>query len=96
MNKFGWIVFQMAVAGPVFYFVDQTGGKGLVPAILAMLAALLATVALSKIIDLWSTRRIRIREQPHSQGSRPPPIPGSDQGSEHVGRSRIGQDTSDL
>lgn len=80
MNKFGWIIFQMAVAGPVFYFVDQTGGKGLVPAILAMLAALLATVGLGKIIDLLSTRRIRIREQSYGQGGRPPPIPRSDQG----------------
>lgn len=81
MNKFGWIIFQMAVAGPVFYFcANVLHGEGLAPAIVAMLAALLATVGLSKIIDLLNTRRIRIREQSYGQGGRPPPIPRSDQG----------------
>lgn len=71
MAKLGWMLFQLTVAGLVFFYcVDSLNGQGLAPAIFAMVAAFGATALLSAIIDLpgrFRTRGIRESGKPERE-----------------------------
>ena len=91
-----WMLFQAAVATPVYYFCAvELKGQGLAPAIVAMIAALLATVLLSSI--LTGFRRLRVGHKANGKVGRPPPIPlGAGNRAQHPGRIRIGEDRGKL
>lgn len=91
-----WMLFQAAVATPVFYFCAVTlNGQGLAPAIVAMIAALLATVLLSSILN--GLRRLRVGNKTNGEVSRPPPIPWSSSDSpQQVRRIWVSQDRRKL
>ena len=96
MLSVGWMLFQAAVAAPVYYFCAVTlQGQGIAPAVVAMVVALLATVFVSWLIDV--TRRFRIRHETNRNISRPPPIPRSaGDGPQHPGRIGVSQDVRKL
>lgn len=96
MVKLGWMLFQAAVAGPVYYFCAVTlDGHGLAPAIVAMGAAFLATLLVSFLID--RTRRFSICHQAKCHAGGPPPIPGSiGDSAKHADRIGVGENIRQL
>ena len=94
MLRFGWMVFQAAIAAPVYYFCAVTlHGQGLAPGIVAMGFAFLITLAIVSILD-WS-RRLRERNQLQRDG-RERALRSASSSPEQVSRPRIGQDIRKL
>jgi hypothetical protein len=91
-----WMLFQAAVATPVFYFCSvELNGQGLAPAIVAMVAALLATVFVRFVLDLF--RGFRVGQKAKRNAGIPPPIPRSaGDGSQHIRRIGISEDRREL
>lgn len=96
MSKLVWMLFQAAVAAPVYYFCAVTlEGQGMAPAIVAMFAALMATLFVGWLLD--RARAFRIRHEAKRNGGFPPPIPGSvGDGSKHPGRIGVREDIRQL
>lgn len=68
MLQFRWMVFQAAVATPVYYFCAVVlNGQGLAPTIVAMGVAFFVTLFVSHTLDWFRTRAIRKRDKAESQ-----------------------------
>ncbi len=90
----GWMLFQAAIATPVYYFCSVTlHGQGLAPGLVAMGFAFLVTLAIVSILD-WS-RRLRERNQ-LKRDARERALWGASSSPEQVSRPRISQDISKL
>ena len=91
MHKLGWMLFQAAVAAPVYYFCAVTlEGQGMAPALVAMFVAFIATLSVSWLFD--RLRALRIRHKANSKIGRPPPIPWSpSESTQHPGRIVVGE-----
>lgn len=70
MFRAGWMLFQAAIAAPVYYFCAVTlKGQGLAPAIVAMGFAFGVTALLVFILDWFAARSVRKRNKASGQDS---------------------------
>lgn len=66
--QFRWMVFQAAIATPVYYFCAvELNGQGLAPTIVAMGTAFFVTLLVSHTLDWFRARAIRKRDKAESK-----------------------------
>lgn len=92
MFRFGWMVFQAAIATPVYYVCAVTlHGQGLAPAIIAMGFAAFVTLLITTAIDWYAARSLRKRDQAE-RDARELTLWSPRSGPQQIDRTRIGQD----
>ena len=101
MFSFGWMLFQAAIAAPVYFFcTDTLKGEGLAPGLMAMGVAFVATWIVTTLIDLprrIRARRLRVSDQPSGQGRDVARIARrSGYSTKQIDAPRIGQDIRKL
>lgn len=96
MFRFGWMVFQAAIAAPVYYFCAVIlHGQGLAPAIIAMGFAAFVTLLITTSIDWLAARALRKRDQAQRDAWELT-LRSPSGGSQQVDRPAIGQDIRKL